>query len=346
MELSERKIRILQAIIDDYISTAEPVGSRTIAKRYDLGISSATIRNEMADLEDMGYLVQLHSSSGRIPSDKGYRLYVDKLMQVPQISSEEELIIKSKLINSALFQVDKILKQATELLSELTNLTCIVETPSVKKSYLKSIQLLEIDNFNVVLVIVTDSGIVKNSMIRMKTPVRKDIILQLNNILNERLRGLTIEQINLEVINGLKKDLRGYEDIFDAIIPNLYECLNEAGGSEVYLEGVTNMLKYPEYEDINKARDFLSFMDDENNIKSLLTENQKLSVIIGSENFIEQAKDCSIITAIYGVNGRPLGTIGLIGPTRIPYSKVLSILNKLVKELNYSIKQNYLNDKR
>jgi Transcriptional regulator of heat shock gene len=162
MEMDSRKIKILQAIIDYYINTAEPVGSRTIAKKYNMGISSATIRNEMADLEDMGYLEQLHSSSGRKPSNKGYRLYVDKLMEIPILSEAELYVIKKQILNSALFEVDKIIKQATLLLAQLTKLTCIVRTPSVSKSYIKHLQLVNIEsNSNILLVLVTDSGVIK-----------------------------------------------------------------------------------------------------------------------------------------------------------------------------------------
>lgn len=345
MEMDERKIKILQVIINDYISTAEPVGSRTIAKKYDLGISPATIRNEMADLEEMGFLEQLHSSSGRKPSDKGYRLYVDKLMKVPQLTIEEENLIKSQLLSSALYEVEKIVKQATQLLSELTKLTCIVKAPSVNKSYIKSIQLLSVDNNNILAVIITDTGIIKNTIIRIKTPVSTEDLVKLTNILNVRLRNLSIEDINLTVINYLKTDLINYEEIFDAIIPALHESLSSSDVSEIYLEGATNIFNYPEYNHIDKARDFLFLLNNKENIKDMLNQSNNISITIGGENNLEEAKDLSIISGIYSICGRPLGAIGVIGPTRIPYSKVISILSKILKNINDSLNQSYLDDR-
>lgn len=337
VEMDERKIKILQAIISDYIETAEPVGSRTIAKKYDLGISSATIRNEMSDLEEMGYLEQLHTSSGRKPSDKGYRLYVDKLMKIQKLSDEEELIIKNKIINAALFEVDKIVKQATSLLSELTKFTSIVQTPSARGSYIKSVQLLGIDDTNILCVIITDNGIIKNNLIRVVKNIDVDTLLKLNIILNRKLRGLTTEEINLRVINELKEEMAGYEDIFNAIIPQLYDSLTSTDMDEIYTEGTTNIFNYPEYKDIDRARDFLSLLDDKENVKSLLNPKKEVSISIGEENFLKMAKDCSVISAVYSIGGKPLGSIGIIGPTRMPYSKVISIITFVVKEINNSL---------
>lgn len=345
MEMDERKIRILEAIINDYIKTAEPVGSRTIAKKYNLGISSATIRNEMADLEDMGYLEQLHSSSGRKPSDKGYRLYVDKLMLIQELSPQEELLIKSHVLDAALYEADKMIKQATLLLSELTKLTCIVKTPSVGKSYIKSMQLVSLDNYNMLLLIVTDSGIIKNNIIKVSKEINADKLLKFNNILNGRLRGLSIEEINLEVINNLKNDFAGYEDIFNSIIPALYESLNISDNSDIYMEGTTNIFNYPEYNDITKAKDFLSMLEDKVKVSGLLSSNSKISVKIGEENPVEDAKECSVISAIYSLGDRPLGSIGVIGPTRIPYSKIITIMAKIVKEINDGLSNVYIDDR-
>lgn len=341
MDMDERKIRILQAIINDYINTGEPIGSRTIAKKYELGISSATIRNEMADLEDMGYLEHIHTSSGRKPSDRGYRLYVDHLMKAHQLTPEEEMIIKRQLINAAFNEVDKIVKQATVLLSELTKLTCIVKTPSVKKSFLKTIQLVNIDSCNVLSVIVTDSAVIKNNIIRVNKPVDNDTLNKITNLLNVRLKNLTVEEINLEVINNLKRDLVGYEDIFNAIIPVLYESLNSTDTTDIYLEGTTNIFNYPEYNDIVKAREFLGLLNDKNNINSLLNTNNELTVSIGEENFVPEAKDYSVISTVYSIGERPIGSIGIIGPTRMHYPKVISILTKVIKEINESLNHSY-----
>ena len=327
MAIDERKIKILQAIINDYIMTGEPVGSRTIAKRYDLGVGSATIRNEMADLEEMGYLEQPHTSAGRVPSNKGYRLYVDKLMQTGSLTKDEELKIKEYIINSAMYEVDKIVKQACSLLSELTNLTTVVQTPSVRSSYIKSIQLLPIDSHNLVSVIVADSGVIKNHRIQM-----------INKVLNLTLRNLTIEEINLEVINNLKHELTGFDEVFNGILPALYETLKESNNTEVFVEGATNIFNYPEYNNIEKAKEILSLISDKDNLLDLIEPGNDITIRIGEENFFPEAKDCSIISAEYSVDGRPIGKIGLIGPKRINYSKVVAIMNQVMKELNKSLR--------
>ena len=223
MIIDDRKIKILQAIINDYIRTGDPVGSRTISKNYNLGIGSATIRNEMADLEDMGYLEQPHASAGRIPSSKGYRLYVDKLMDNQRLTVEEDLKIKQYIIDSAMLEVDKIVKQTSALLSELTKLTCVIESPSVKKSFVKSIQLIKIDDYNLVSVFLTDTGLIKNHIMKLNSRVPQiETLMQINQVINNRLVNLSIEEINLEVINNLKKDLGEYEEIFNPILPVLY----------------------------------------------------------------------------------------------------------------------------
>lgn len=341
MEMDERKIKILQAIILDYIDTAEPVGSRTIAKKYDLGISSATIRNEMADLEEMGYLEQLHSSSGRKPSDKGYRLYVDKLMQVSRVTYEEEEFIKKHIIKSTLNEIDKVIKEASYLLSELTKLTSIVKAPSFRKGKIKSIQLIHIDNINILSVIVIDTGIIKNNLIRMTKPVDTEVLVKINNLLNIRLSNLSIEEINLEVINNLRNDLFGYEDIFNSIMPVIYESLNSMESSDIYFEGTTNIFHYPEYNDIQRAKEFLSLIDNKKKINDLINSTESIDIKIGGENFLEDAKECSIVSAVYSIGGRPLGSIGVIGPTRMPYDKVISILAAVVNELNRTLTDDY-----
>jgi len=346
MEIDERKIKILQAIVNDYINTAEPVGSRTIAKKYNLGVSSATIRNEMSDLEEMGYLEQLHSSSGRIPSNKGYRLYVDELMQIPNLTPEELYIIKSQIIDVTLFEVDKIIKQAINLLSQLTKLTSIVKAPSIKKGYIRHVQLINIESSkNILLVVIVDSGIIKNNLIKVGKAISDDVLNKLSNILNARLKNLTAEQINLKVINNLRIDLKGYEDIFNNIISALYDSLNSVDNSQIYMQGTTNIFNYPEYKDIEKAKGFLSMLDNKDKVNGLLNSASNISVKIGEENYIEGAENCSVVCAVYSLNERPIGEIGVIGPTRMPYSKVISILENVVREMNYILSHIYSEEK-
>ncbi|GAA0181924.1 heat-inducible transcriptional repressor HrcA [Clostridium sediminicola] len=357
-DMTDRKIKILEAIIKDYITSGEPVGSRTLAKKYNLGISSATIRNEMSDLEELGYIEQLHTSSGRKPSDKGYRLYVDQMMQLQNLTAEEELKIKAKLLDEAIYEVNKVLKGATLLLSELTKLTCVLKTPSVRNSYIKAVKLVPIDNHNILGIIVTENGMITNNMIRVDKKIQTENLDKLSFVLNKRLRNLTMDDINLRVINDLKKDLYGYEDIFDAIITTLYDALSKEDNSEIYFEGAKNIFNYSEYNDVEKAKQFLSLIDDKAMMMQLLnsaneiegtgilkTEEPKVIVKIGAENIAEDAKDCSILTAVYSVDDKPLGTIGLIGPTRIKYSKVVAVMGEFIKLLNENISNIYYDDR-
>lgn len=340
--IDERKIKILQVIINDYITTGEPVGSRTIAKKYELGVSPATIRNEMADLEELGYLEQPHTSAGRIPSSKGYRLYVDKLMKQQQLSLEEQLAIKNEIIDMALLEVDKMVKQVSSLLSDLTQLTCVAKTPSFNKGYIKSLQLMIIDENNILVVIITDRG-VKNSIIKVKNIPSSKEIEKINHVLNMRLKNHTIEQINLQVINSIRDDLTGYDDIFNPLIKVLYETLNNGNeNDDVVTEGTTNIFNYPEYNDIESAKEILSLLEDKGKISALLDNKDGFSIRIGDENYLPGAKNCSVISAVYFMDDVPLGTIGLIGPRRINYSKVVSIMAEVMKELNEVINKKKL----
>lgn len=345
MDMDDRKIQILASIIKDYIETAEPVGSRTIAKKYDLGISSATIRNEMADLEDMGYLDKTHSSSGRKPSDKGYRLYVDKIMGVSLLSNEEQLFIKNKILDSAIYQVDVMLKQAASLMSQLTNLISVAKTPSTNKSTIKALQLIKVNKNEILLIIVTNSDVLKNNLIRTLNQVDDEAMVKINNMLNQRLRNLSVEEINLKVINSIKNDLRGYDDLFNAVVSTLYESLVNEENSKIIVEGTSNLFNCPEFNSIDKARDFISLLNDDKKMKDILNTPGILTITIGNENIVKNAKECSIVTTNYIIDGKPIGSIGIIGPTRMPYGKILTIMNTVVTEINESINRHYYDDR-
>lgn len=335
----DRKLQILQAIIQDYISTGEPVGSRTIAKKYNLGVSSATIRNEMADLEDMGFLEQPHTSAGRIPSSRGYRLYVDRMVEFERLSSEEELLIRNSIINGTLYEVDRIIKHTSALLSELTQMTCIVKAPSLHKGFVKSIQLLKVEEEGILCVLVTDNGVIKNTVIKVKQVPLSEELIKIGKIITERLKNLTIEQINLEVISNLNKALGGYEEIITAVLSTLYENLKDDVSSEVFLEGAVNIFNYPEYNDIHKAKEILELLHDKKCISELIEDSEDdMTIKIGDEIFMPEAKECSIISASYHVGDKSLGTIALIGPRRINYSKVLPIMTEVMKELNEALR--------
>ncbi|TDT51109.1 heat-inducible transcriptional repressor HrcA [Fonticella tunisiensis] len=338
MELGDRKKSILKAIITDYIETAEPVGSRTIAKKYEMGISSATIRNEMSDLEDLGYLEQPHTSSGRIPSDKGYRTYVNYLMQVNYPTNEEIELIKNYMKFATVYEVDKIIKRTIKLLSQITMYTSAVLTPSVNRSTVKSIQLIRVSARDVIAVVVTDTGIIKNVVIKLPKEVSTESIMRISNMLNSKLYGLTIEEIDLAVISSIQNEMRGYSEIFNAILPVIYDSL-KANDCDVYLEGATNIFNYPEYDDRDKAYNFLSMIENKDVlIEALSSGDDNITITIGKENEIEEIKDCSIIKASYKVGGKTAGTIGVIGPTRMNYARVIGIIKCLTDILNDILK--------
>jgi len=220
-------------------------------------------------------------------------------------------------------------------LSELTKLTCVIETPSVKRSFIKSIQLIKVDDHNLVSVFLTDTGVIKNHIMKLNNGVPEvETLTRINEVINNRLVNLSIQEINLEVINNLKKDLGAYEEIFNAILPILYETLNSADSTEVFMEGTTNIFNYPEYNDIDKAKEMLSLLNDKEALMELFNPQDNITVSIGDENYKPQARDCSIISAEYSFNDRPIGKIGLIGPRRINYSKVITIMSEVIKELN------------
>lgn len=339
MELGERKKTILRAIINDYIDTAEPVGSRTIAKKYEMGLSSATIRNEMADLEDLGFLEQPHTSAGRIPSDKGYRLFVNQLMNIQNPTETEIHEIRDIMRIATINEIDKIIRRVTNLLSQFTSYTAAVLSPSVNKCSVKSIQLMQVTANDIIAVVITDTGIIKHEMIKLPKPINSDNLAKISNMLNSNLVGLTVEEIGLPVIMSIQNELKGYNEILNAIIPVLYESLKSTD-CDVFLGGTTNIFKYPEYNDIDKAKSFLSLLEQKDVLIDIFSEgDSNISVSIGKENDYEQVRDCSIVKASYKIGNKTLGKIGVIGPTRMDYSKVFGILEYFAESLNEYLKK-------
>ena len=334
MSLGSRKQLILQAIIEDYINTAEPVGSRTVSKKYLTDVSSATIRNEMADLEEMGYIEQPHTSAGRIPSDKGYRLYVDHLMSQKAINQKDNDFIRKEFADT-LGEIDRLIKHASKLLSSMTKYTSIAMAPQFKRTCLKHLQIIKMDSFNILAVIVTDAGIVKNSVIRSEQDIDIDTIDKISKILNEKLLGVSIEELVKMDFSELDNSINGYKQIFMEILSELLQALKYSERAEIYYDGAANLLELPEYNDVQKAKDFLNVLDENDLLFDILNDVSKdTSVIIGKENKVHQLKNCSLITATYSFNGKIIGSIGVVGPTRMKYSKVISVVDCLTQNLN------------
>ncbi|SHJ79129.1 heat-inducible transcriptional repressor HrcA [Paramaledivibacter caminithermalis] len=337
MTLVERKLKILQAIINDFISTAQPIGSRTIAKKYDLGISSATIRNEMSDLEELGYLVQPHTSAGRIPSDLGYRLYVDSLMKKYELENRQKKIIKDLLL-SQIVEIDDVIKNTSRILSQITKLTSISLSPQFKSSRLKNIKLVQVDNDKVLLVLVSNTGIVKNAILRINN-VSQGVLNKVSNLLQDKLSGKTIADLDDKIKDKIKNELIDYSSTIDTILLKLDNCLVDMNESEIYLEGITNIFNLPEYTDINKAKKFISIMEKKDLMYEILKNDKSdnICIRIGNENEIDDIKDCSIVTATYRLNGKIIGKIGVIGPTRMDYSRITAVLEYLTNILSNNV---------
>lgn len=339
--LDERKKRILRAIVDDYIGTAEPVGSRSIARKYELGLSSATIRNEMADLEYMGYLEQPHTSAGRIPSDKGYRLYVDQLMEVRELTTEEIDSIRDAL-EIKINELSQLIRQASAIMSRITRYTSMAMTPQMKKTYVKAVQVVPIEPGKALVIVVNDAGVVRNIIVDVMENVTPDYLIRISNVLNEKLSGLTIQQINNTLICDIRNEIRIEDEILLPILSGVSECISLVDNAEVYLDGTTNIFNYPEYNDVVKAREFLSLLDEKSMLTRILgntLNHDGINVTIGTENEFQQIRDCTLVTATYSFGDTVIGSIGIIGPTRMDYPKVISSMHYIRNVINNEIKK-------
>ena len=319
MELDERKVTILKAIIKNYMDTGEPVGSRTISKYIDSKWSSATIRNEMSDLEEMGYIIQPHTSAGRIPSDKGYRCYVDQILQ----EKDSEVTEIQKLMIQRVDRLELVLKQLAKLLAKDTNYAALISGPQYHRNKLKFIQLSKVDVHKLLIVTVVEGNLIKNSIVNIQEEISDEELLNLNILLNSRVVDLVLN----EVADAIKAD---EEDL------------------QIYTSGATNIFKYPELSDNQKASQLLSTLEHTENLQELVdavneNENENgIQVYIGDESPVKGMADCSVVTANYDLGDGIRGTIGIIGPKRMDYRKVLKTLRNLMTQLDATFK----NDER
>lgn len=339
MELTERKLKILQAIISDYVKTAEPVGSRTISKKYDLGISPATIRNEMADLEEMGYLTHPHTSAGRVPSDMAYRLYVNALMEKPELSKEEKLVISERL-RSGVNEFEKTIEHAASVLSEITNLTSFALTPKKDEDALKFINLLPVDDNTIVLMIVAESGKISNTALNIKVPYSEENLQLLAKTMTYNYKGKTISEVlKHNIIENFETDLNAMSGLAQDVMPNFMKTLEDMLNVNLYMEGLTNIFDIPEYNDLQKAKSFINMLSQKEDFTRKLIEREDgVIVTIGEENADDIMNDCALITASYHVDGKLVGKIGVIGPTRMKYGEVTSIIEYLTDNLSDTFK--------
>lgn len=336
MELSERKVKILQAIIRNYLETGEPVGSRTISKYTDLNLSSATIRNEMSDLEEMGYILQPHTSAGRIPSDKGYRLYVDTMMEQKDREIEE---MKEVMVQKE-DKMDQLLKQVAKLLAVNTNYASMITTPTIHTNKLKFIQLSRVDVNQLLAVVVVEGNVIKNNIIHTAEELDDETLLKLNILLNTHLNGLALEEINLGMISSLKQQAGIHSEIVADVIDAIAESIHAEEDLEVYTSGANNIFKYPELADQQKASNIINTFEEKQLLTELVQENLSddnntgIQVYIGEETPIQSMKDCSVVTATYELGEGMRGTIGIIGPKRMDYDKVIGTLKTITHQLD------------
>ena len=339
MELDERKLKILQAIIKNYLETGEPVGSRTISKFTDLNLISATIRNEMSDLEELGYIIQPHTSAGRIPSDKGYRLYVDTMMQ----SRMQEVEQMWDTLNEKADKMESLLQQVAKLLAVNTNYATLVTGPQYRSRKVKFIQLTDVDETQLLAVIVLEGNIVKNKMLPLAAGLNKEDILKLNIVLNTYLTGLDMSEINLSVIAKLKEQAGGLGNVISELLDAIAQAISEEEDIPIYTSGATNILKYPELSDHNVASDLLYELEEKKSLTELMNENAEehgIQVYIGQETSVESMKDCSVVTATYEIEDGIYGRIGIVGPKRMDYEKVVGTLQTLKSQLDDIFKKN------
>ena len=348
MQLDERKWIILQAIIKTYLETGEPVGSRTISKYPGLNLSSATIRNEMSDLEEMGYITQPHTSAGRIPSDAGYRLYVDRMMEENDRKMEEkdkEVTEMKELMIRRQDRMELVLKQLAKFLAANTNYATMITGPQYHRTKLKFIQLSIVDEGQILAVIVTESNVVKNKMIHMEHGLDHETILKMNILLNSSLNGLTIEQINLATISKLKEEAGIHSEVVSRVLDAVAEAISQEEDLEIYTSGATNFFKYPELSDSEKASELISTFEEKRSLASLMGEEEAnpdehgIQVYIGNETPVPTMKDCSVVTASYELGDGMYGRIGIVGPKRMDYDKVVGVLKNLTQQLDEIFKK-------
>jgi len=341
-QLDGRKVTILKAIIKTYLETGEPVGSRTISKYTDLNLSSATIRNEMSDLEELGYIVQPHTSAGRIPSDKGYRFYVDQIMQ----EKEEEFTEIKDLMLKRVDRVELLLKQMARILAQNTNYAALISAPQYHRNKLKFIQLSKVDDGKLLVVIVVEGNMIKNTMIPISQQLSDEGLLNLNILLNNALNGLTIEEINLDVISRLKEQAGIHSEVVDRVLGEIAEAIRaDDDDLQIYTSGATNIFKYPELSDGEMASRLIGTLEQKELLQELVDDvnssesSSGIQVYIGEEAPVQTMRDCSIVTANYELGEGLRGTIGIIGPKRMDYEKVLNTLRNLMTQLDSILKK-------
>lgn len=347
MELSDRKKQILRAIIDDYISTALPVGSKSLADHHGLQVSSATIRSEMNELEELGFLAQPHTSAGRIPSQSAYRVYVDHLLHISALPKVDARHIHSyfEAEQKQLGNVEQVLSSAARALSEVTQYISVVMAPKLSGSPVRHLQLVYISPRAALLVLVTDAGIIKDTVIHLPFDITPELLERASRMLNRMLVGKSLKEARLYAIGEIAKAIHSE----NALLAHLSELINSQlkAESDVLVEGAAGVLAHPEYTDVAKARSLLAFLQQREQVSNMLCsmrtgEAMEICVRIGRENENEALSECSTVTATYRLNGQTIGQLGVIGPVRMQYGRVISVLDCLRQTMEEILSQTRL----
>ncbi|MGI6361408.1 MAG: heat-inducible transcriptional repressor HrcA [Bacillota bacterium] len=336
--MDERKKQVLHAIINDYITTAEPVGSRVVAKKYNLGVSPATIRNEMAGLEDLGYIEQPHTSAGRRPSNKGYRYYVNTLMQKKDVEKKEAAEIK-QLFSRQLREIDSFMRYCCQIISRLTNYTTIVSVPHYGKGCLERIQLVLLDSWRVMLIMLSTNGQVSSRVIVLSDPMTEEQIAVLEKMLQDKLQGLDMNSLTHTILREVSSLLDHRQGMFSKLLESMEMILMDDREEKVFTSGTMNMLMQPEFKDTEKLKNIFSLLEEEGQVRNLLElpSEDATSVVIGDENVQEDIQDCSLVVTSYRGGGQRVGSIGVLGPTRMSYGRAISLLEFIAEEITRTL---------
>ena len=331
--LNERERQVLQAIIEEYINTAEPVSSGTIVENYNLGYSSATIRNDMAELEKLGYLEKPHTSFGRIPSAKGYRFYVDELLNDENISLDEIQYIKTKL-ETKVNEIEELTKIATNTLSEITHYTTVAIGPEASNNIISDVKFISLGNRILMAVVLTENGAIKETIIKYDEDLSQSQVESLNYLFRNKLKGKPLTKIDKPMEEYIISSMEDQVDVIKPIIYQMNKSLDES--EKIFLEGANNVFDFPEFKKIDTARNFLSILDTKEQVMEILNSGfaKDINIYIGEENEKEELRNLSIVTFRHSVGNKDFGTIGIIGPKRMDYSKVISVMKYISKKLN------------
>lgn len=335
LRIDERKQKVLEAIIKDYVATAEPVGSRTIARKYGLGVSPATIRNEMADLEEMGLIEQPHTSAGRIPSQRGYRYYVDHLMEKYDLTESEKSSISNSFARK-IREIDLTIQETGRLLSQLTNYTSIVMGPVPLQKVISRIEFIPLQVGKIMLILVSDTGMVMHKILDMPESIEENDLHRISQALNLRLQGVMFDNIKRTLLQELRSELMRQRQLLATVLEILDEYLRSGGEEKIYLGGILNILNQPEFRNIERIKKLIAVLEEEDFLRELLAEGEGegVTVRIGDENRRQEFQDCSVVIANYEVGGRVVGRLGILGPTRMEYPRAVSVVEFVSRALS------------